>query len=115
MLKQRYTKSFLEDLNFVPEVVIDAMFLLNTNPRRNTKTIGLYSEQLFERYVKTYLRKGATEVHLVFDSPQVGVFNPKVAEQARRDGEKNLPKTYQQGTLTLNTVTITTLGTGFAL
>jgi hypothetical protein len=83
-LRQRYTKEFLEDLHITPDVaVVDAMFILNTNPRRQAKTIGGYGDQLCERYITPYFRRGAAEVHLVFDCPNSTVKQQSIQREIR--------------------------------
>lgn len=91
-LRERYPKAFPEKMHFIPDtVIIDSMFLINTNPRRQSKTIGSYGGQLYQRFVEPYYRYGAKEVHLVFDNPNPTNFNPKLSEQMRRDAENALP------------------------
>lgn len=90
-LKGRYKaieNPFLSKLDWVPEVVIiDAMFLINTTPLRQHKTLEHYSDLLFRQYAVPHYVNGTIEVHLVFDCPSRVDFNPKFYEQKRRDSQ----------------------------
>lgn len=70
------------DSECIPEaVVIDAMFLINTKPLRNTKTVPQYTKLLFRRFVQGHFKCGVMEIHIVFDKPARRQFNPKKFEQ----------------------------------
>lgn len=89
--KSRYPSSFQGRLNWIPDtVVIDSMFMINVQPRRQSQTIGSYVDQLFSRFIKPYFEEGVREVHLVFDNPNQSLFNPKEPEQKKRDSDANL-------------------------
>ena len=50
--------------------IIDAMFLINTKPLRNTRTVEEYAKFLFNRFVLEHYKAGASEVQLIFDKPR---------------------------------------------
>ena len=88
-LSIRYQKAdppvFTATLPVTPQaVIIDAMFTINTRPLRLSKTFSDYACFLFEQFVTPHFRAGAHEVHLIFDKPSTGSFNPKWYEQKRR-------------------------------
>ena len=91
-LKRRYQSSDPQVImhclpnGWVPEAVIfDGMFLIQCAPLRKTSTITQYAELLFNRFFSHHFKTGAVEVHLVFDSPNVQLFNRKQFERTRRD------------------------------
>ena len=55
---------------FCPKaVVIDAMFLINTKPLRNTKIISQDTKLLFSRFINEHFSCGIIEIHVVLDKP----------------------------------------------
>ena len=71
---------------WVPEVIIlDAMFLIQCSPLRQTMTIMDYAKLLLNRFVIQHYQAGVNQVHVLFDCPSQQHFNPKVYEQIRRD------------------------------
>ena len=86
-LSTRYEgmSAFLTVLEWVPEVtIIDAMFMINTNPLRQQKTLSHYAEFLFKQNALPHYNYGTKHVHFVFDHPGRMDFNPKETEQKRR-------------------------------
>ena len=65
--------------------MIDAMFTINTTPLKHTLNISAYAKTLFNRFAVPYFKRGAKEVHMIFDQPGDQTFNPKGCEQKRRD------------------------------
>ena len=88
-LKGRYksdTTPFLSCLEWTPDIaIIDSMFIINTNPLRQHKTLEQYSDFLFRQHAVPRYSLGISEVHFVFDTPTRMDFNPKFFEQKRRD------------------------------
>lgn len=94
-LEKRYTTQMCESTpvimnalpsRWVPEVVIlDAMFLIQCSPLRQTMTIMDYAKLLFNRFVTLHYQAEVKQVHVLFDAPSQGKFNSKVYEQKRRD------------------------------
>ena len=70
--------------------ILDAMFLINTRPLRQTNTIADYARLLFNRFVLEHFQMGAQEVHFLFDKPSTQDFDPKVFEHTRRDKSKSI-------------------------
>lgn len=86
-LNTRYESmsAFLTVLEWVPEVtIIDAMFMINTNPLCQQKTLSHYAEFLFKQNALSHYNYGTKHVHFVFDHPGRMDFNPKETEQKRR-------------------------------
>ena len=82
------TNTFFESLpgGWSPSVVVlDGMFLINTNPLRQTNNVTSYANVLFNRFIKAHYHKGASTVHLIFDNPSRLRFNTKEFEQKQRD------------------------------
>ena len=50
-------------------VMIDAMFTINTTPLKHTLNISAYAKTLFNRFAVPYFKRGAKEVHMIFDQP----------------------------------------------
>jgi len=89
-------------LPFVPHtVIVDAMFLLNTRPLRQTKTFSEYAIFLFNQFILQHFKAGTSEVHLIFDKPNMQAFNPKQFEQARRYSNTNTD--HQHGSFSSDT------------
>lgn len=59
-------------------------FLLHTTPSKG-QTLGAYTQMLLKRHISKYYIMGVKEVHLIFDQICMEKFNPKDAEQNRRD------------------------------
>jgi len=66
-------------------VLIDGMFLINCKPLQHTSTVAEYATLLFNCFILPHYQVGATEVHLVFDTPSKHCFSPKCYEHTRRD------------------------------
>ena len=60
------------------------MFLLNTRPLWQTKTISDYTKLLFNQFALQHYKIGVGEVHLIFDKPGRQQFNPKQFEHHKR-------------------------------
>ena len=92
-LRGRYKggDTFMESLpnSWSPSVVvIDGMFLINTNPLQQTQNIASYADLLFNRFIRPHYHKGTKTVHLIFDNPGQHAFNPKQFEQRKRDDKR---------------------------
>jgi len=61
------------------------MLLINCKPLQHTSTFAKYATLLFNCYISPHYQVGATEVHLVFDTPSKHCFSPKCYERTRRD------------------------------
>ena len=73
-------------LSWTPEAVLmDRMFFINITPLQHTSNVQEYGKFIFRRFLHPHYSKGTNEVHLLFDSPQPQMFNPKEYEQHRRD------------------------------
>ena len=80
-----YNHLTLTTLPLPPQfVIIDAMFVINTRPLRQTRMFSDYACFLFEQFVTQHFRDGVQEVHLVFDKPGRQSFNPKQYEHKKR-------------------------------
>ena len=76
---------FTTTLPLPPQVVIiDAMFVINTRPLRQTRMFSDYACFLFEQFVTQHFRDGVQEVQLVFDKPGRQSFNPKQYKHKKR-------------------------------
>ena len=94
---------FTSFLPVTPEVVIiDAMFIINTRPLRRTNTFSDYVLFLFNQFVIQHFRKGALEVHLIFDKPDRQLFNPKQFEHKRRYSKTNKDHQHWPFTTSMN-------------
>ena len=69
---------------FPQVVIIDVMFIINTRPLRQTKTILDYTKLLFNQFILPHYKANFNEVHLIFDKPGRQQFNPKHFEQRKR-------------------------------
>ena len=82
-------------VNWIPDaVLIDGMFLINTNPLHQTENLSHYSYLLFNHFMKQYFQKGSKTIHLLFDNPNTVSFNPKALEQSRRDKTNTISKVH---------------------
>ena len=64
---------------------MEGMFLINITPWSAHKCIGDYADFLLRQHILCYFRKGAAEVHLLFDDPECQVQSPKYFERQHRD------------------------------
>ena len=69
--------------------IMESMFLINTTPPHSHKTMAEYGKFLMKWFIVNYYRKGATEIHLIFDNPGQQQ-TPKKFERARRNNMSNL-------------------------
>ena len=68
--------------SLLPQVVIiDAMFIINTQPLRQMKTILDCTKLLFNQFILHHYKANVNEVHLIFDKPGCQHFNLKQFEQ----------------------------------
>ena len=89
---------------WLPQVVIlDSMFLINTKPLRQTKTLANYAQLIFDRFALQHFKAGASEVHFVFDNPGQQPFNPKQFEHGRRDCTQKMTSHHQHISFTPET------------
>ena len=70
-------------------VIMEGMFLINITPWSAHKCIGDYADFLLRQHILCHFRKGATEVHLLFDDPEC---SPKYFERQRRDQTNKIPE-----------------------
>jgi len=82
-------------------IIVDAMFILNTRPLRQTKTFSEYAIFLFNQIISQHFKAGTSEVYLIFDKPNLQAFNPKQFEQARRYSNTNTD--HQHGSFSSDT------------
>ena len=64
---------------------MEGMFLINVHPWSAHKCMGDYAEFLIRQHILCHFRKGATELHLLFDDPECQVQSPKYFERQHRD------------------------------
>ena len=77
---------------WVPEcVLMDGMFLINTTPLGSHKTLKDYPDFLLKRHAIPHLKRGSTEIHILFDNPGHISNTPKQFEQRRRDSMAKIP------------------------
>ena len=94
-LEKRYkglTVTQLPD-GWVPNVVLEGMFLINTVPLGTHSKMQEYATFLLRCFVLPHLVSGTQEVHIVFDSPRPHSQSPKAFEQKRRDVTKHFHQT----------------------
>ena len=70
-------------------VIIDGMFLINCKPLRHTSTVAEYATLLFNHFISPHYQAGATEVHLVCDTPSKQPFSPKCYECKRDQSHRS--------------------------
>ena len=76
---------FTTSLTIIPQAaIIDAMFIINTRPLRQTKTFLEYAHFLFNQFILQHYKAGTSEVHLIFDKVYRQLFNPKRFEHVKR-------------------------------
>ena len=81
---------FTSTLPITPQVaIIDAMFIINTRPLRQTKTFLEYAHFLYNQFVLKHYKSGILEVHLIFDKVNRQLFNPKQFEHGKRYSKNN--------------------------
>ena len=75
---------FTTSSTIIPQVaIIDAMFIINTRPLRQTKTFLEYAHFLFNQFILQHYKAGTSEVHLIFDKVCRQLFNPKRFEHVK--------------------------------
>ena len=76
--------------HYTPDsVILEGMFLIHVKPLNIHKVMGDYASFFTRRFITPHFKKGAVEVHLLFDNPGCQSENPKVFEQQKRDGSIN--------------------------
>ena len=70
--------------------LLEGMFIINTSPLYQHKTLGDYSSFLLKRFILPQFHKGSQEVHVIFDKPGHLQNTPKYFEQKRRDASSTL-------------------------
>ena len=70
---------------------MEGMFLINVTPWSAHKCMGDYAEFLLKQYILCHYRKGACEVHLLFDDPGCHTQSPKNFERQHRDATNKVP------------------------
>ena len=77
---------FARELAWVPEcVLLEGMIIINTTPLGSHKTLKDYATFLINRFIMIHIKRGVTEVHIIFDNPGMLNQTPKLFEQKRRD------------------------------
>ena len=66
------------------------MFLINTKPLGIHKSLADNANFLLARHVVTQFKRGAIEVHIIFDNPGRLKNTPKYFEQVRRDASRKI-------------------------
>ena len=87
----KHTNTFFESLpsGWSPSVVVlDGMFLLNTNPLRQTNNVTSYANLLFNQFIKPHYLKGASTVHLILITPADSDLIPKNLNKKREMTER---------------------------
>lgn len=83
---------------------MEGMFLINTNPLYMHKTLEDYAKFLQTRFILTQFRKGASEVHVIFDNPgRLDNNTPKATEQKHRDNAVKILPDHTCKQITKNT------------
>ncbi|CAC5404123.1 unnamed protein product [Mytilus coruscus] len=87
--RSRYPYAFLSALPIetgLTAVILEGMFMINSNPAPQHKTFGDYTKFIFDRWiVRSYKQFSASEIHVVFDHPNRHGCSPKDVERSRRD------------------------------
>ncbi|CAG2204250.1 BCL6 [Mytilus edulis] len=84
--KSRYPDAFLSALpteTGLTAVILEGMFMINSNPAPQHKTFGDYAEFIFDRWiVRSYKQFSASEIHFVFDHPNSWWFDDDNRDKA---------------------------------
>ncbi|CAC5388729.1 unnamed protein product [Mytilus coruscus] len=87
--RSRYPDAFLSALpteTGLTAVILEGMFMINSNPAPQHKTFGDYTKFIFDRWIiRSYKQFSASEIHVVFDHPNRHGCSPKDVERSRRD------------------------------
>ncbi|CAC5402436.1 unnamed protein product [Mytilus coruscus] len=87
--RSRYPDAFLSALpteTGLTAVILEGMFMINSNQTPQHKTFGDYTKFIFDRWiVRSYKQFSASEIHVVFDHPNRHDCSPKDVERSRRD------------------------------
>ncbi|CAG2184537.1 unnamed protein product [Mytilus edulis] len=87
--RSRYPDAFLSALPTeagLTAVILEGMFMINSNPAPQHKNFGDYAKFIFDRWiVRSYKQFSASEIHVVFDHPNRHGCSPKDVERSRRD------------------------------
>ena len=77
-------------VQWIPDsVILEGMFLIQTNPIPTMNYMQQYVQLLMNQFVAPHFKAGVQEVHVVFDSPGSMAETPKELEQKRRDKSAN--------------------------
>ena len=91
--------------NWIPQCsIVEGMFLINTSPLPNHTTLADYGRFLLKRYIISQFKKGASEVHVIFDQPNHFRNTPKYFEQKRRDKKAMVDSDHTCHTISINTL-----------
>ena len=97
-LENRYKNMIVNGLptGWKPDAaIIDEMFLINSAPLSTHHTMKDYCTFLIRRCIVPWFTKGATEVHLIFDNPNIQAMSRKPFERRHRDNAGELPVHHQ--------------------